>query len=167
MQAQPSRRGFLSGNLADSDPIRPVGAIGEIRFHDICTGCGDCARACPERIIRKDRHGFPVLDFSHASCSFCDACVEACSAGALDAAVAWTWRAGISGACLSRGGVQCRTCQDHCDASAIRFRLQPGGRAEPRIDHDTCTGCGGCIASCPVQAITLSQTKIRMEVGTC
>jgi ferredoxin-type protein NapF len=146
---------------------RPLGAVAELRFSELCTSCGDCARACPEAIIARDGAGFPVLDSNAGACTFCGACTDACETGALMADQAWTWRAGAGDACLSLQGISCRTCEDHCDAQAIRFRLVTGGRAEPRIDTALCIGCGACIGSCPAGAITLHQFTPETEPKPC
>lgn len=141
--------------------------MGGEAFAELCDQCGACARACPERIIGRDGGGYPILDFTHGACDFCAKCREACETGALSGDVAWPWRIRISAACLSLNAVQCRACQDHCDEGAIRFRLVPGGCAEPQIDADLCTGCGGCIAPCPVKAITPVRTSKTTEVRPC
>ncbi len=46
---------------------------------DRCTGCGECAAACPSRAITM-REGRPVTDA--ARCTLCGRCVTACPAGA-------------------------------------------------------------------------------------
>ena len=105
---------------------RPLGSVAEAQFTEICTSCGDCALACPEAIIARDGAGYPVLDLTSGACTFCGACTEACETGALIAGQAWTWRARADDSCMSRRGIACRACEDHCDAQAIRFRLIPG-----------------------------------------
>ena len=65
----------------------------------------------------------------------------------------WPWRAKPNPSCMSMNGVSCRICEDACGVGAIRFRLQTGGRAEPVIDQETCTGCGACAAVCPAHAV--------------
>ena len=59
----------------------------------------------------------------------------------------------ISDACLSAKGVVCRTCEEQCDPGAISFKLALGGVANAQVDATVCTGCGECIAPCPVDAI--------------
>ncbi|MEQ9695615.1 ferredoxin-type protein NapF [Shimia sp. SDUM112013] len=167
MTSQTSRRAFLRGGFTRQNPMRPFGAIGVMAFEDACTKCGDCARACPEGIVLKDAEGYPVVSLARGECTFCSACTDTCEAGALRADTPWTWRAEASGACLSRNAVQCRTCQDHCDQQAIRFRLQPGGNAEPLFDLETCTGCGACVAPCPVGAIQFTQIHQPAEASPC
>ncbi len=134
--------------------MRPPGAIGGA-FTDLCTTCGDCIAACADAVLVRDPDGRPIVRFDAGACTFCTACAAACTTGALDAerVAAWPWRAIVSAACLSRNGINCRSCQDGCDEGAIRFTLQRGGRAEPALDTGACTGCGACAGACPVGAI--------------
>jgi len=162
----PSRRAFLRGGFNATPILRPVGALAEPSFLEACTGCGDCARACPEKILFRGDGNYPVLK-SKRACTFCNACVDVCETGALSADMPWTWRAQADDTCLSRNGVQCRACQDHCEYDAIRFRLQPGGRSEPMFDADLCTGCGGCVAPCPVTSIHLLHPNPQTEAQSC
>lgn len=69
----------------------------------------------------------------------------------------------ISDACLDRHGTTCRACQDACEPAAIRFRPAPGGRAEPMLADDRCTGCGDCLALCPVNALSLISPTPEMS----
>lgn len=155
MTSSPSRRAILRGKVNARPHPRPIGALAPMAFEDACSQCGDCARACPEEIILRDAEGFPVLDARTGACTFCGACTEACETGALIAGQPFPWRAAAEPNCLSLNGVQCRACEDQCDASAIRFRLLPGGSAQPLFDDAACTGCGACVAPCPAGAIAL------------
>lgn len=152
---RPARRNFLGGRFRrlDANAMRPPRAVPGME--DICTGCGDCARACPQAIILFDRDDRPVVDLTRGECIFCGDCVAACPEGALDADAGadWPWRAQITARCLSLQGVFCRACEDSCDTRAIRFRLETGGRSQPLIDAAQCTGCGACASVCPSHAV--------------
>lgn len=167
MTSQTSRRAFLRGAFAEKDALRPFGSVADDLFTDICTKCGDCSAACPEAVISADRDGFPVFDPNLGACTQCGVCVIVCETGALTEGQPWLWKANAKAACLSLNGVQCRTCQDFCDAGAISFRLQTGGISEPQINLDLCVGCGGCASSCPIGAIELVKTKPQPEAQTC
>lgn len=156
-----SRRSFLRGDLRDHHVsiMRPLGAQPD--FDQLCDDCGACSRACPEKIIRHATVGGPVLDFSCGACTFCGDCAAACPTGALvaEAPEVWPWRAAILENCLSYQGISCRTCEDACEARAIRFRLETGGRAVPVLDQDACTGCGECAFTCPSQSFVFERPR--------
>lgn len=167
MRPSASRRALLHGRMSVAKFPRPPGALAPMRFEDLCTQCGDCARACPEGILLRDGEGFPVLDPREGKCSFCMACTNACTLGALLADTPFPWRAAVSQACLSLAGTGCRICEDQCDTAAIRFRPLTGGRAAPVFDLARCTGCGACVAPCPVGAVSLSPHTPTMEPASC
>lgn len=153
-----ARRAFLRG-VREPLSARPRVPWAGADFFDRCTRCDDCIRACERAVLVRGDGGFPTLDFALGGCTFCGACVDACAQGALgrDGGPPWTLRAALVAGCLSLGGVTCRACGDACDLGAIRFELQPGGRARPGIDDSLCNGCGSCIATCPVQAIQMKE----------
>lgn len=154
-----SRRQFLRGDLAGRKPaLRPPWALDEAVFLHACTRCGDCAPACPTKIIVIER-GYPVVDFAQGECTFCAACVTACHTDALTKngdQRPWRIEARIAPACMAFSNTVCRSCGDACMATAIRFRPRLGGAAVPEVDGEKCTGCGACVAPCPVKAITLA-----------
>lgn len=63
--------------------------------------------------------------------------------------------ASIGASCVEPKGVSCRRCGEVCDENAIRFVPLAGGRAAPALNPTMCSGCGECLAPCPVSAITL------------
>ncbi|WP_432448971.1 ferredoxin-type protein NapF [Aliiroseovarius marinus] len=163
MTSTPSRRAFLRGQVNETLRQRPPGAAAEMAFHDACQQCEDCVEACPEGIIGVDEKGLPFLDYTKGACTFCHACTDACSYDALSPEREFLWRGAVEPSCLSMNGVNCRTCEDHCDERAIGFQLQTGGRAQPVLDEDLCNGCGGCSLACPVGAISFKQIKPKTE----
>lgn len=99
------------------------------------------------------------MDFMAGECTFCGDCTRVCDAGALrrdDAGIPWTLKATIGDDCLARQKVECRICGENCGEAAIRFQPRAGGSAEPQLLDDRCTGCGACVAPCPVGAIEIS-----------
>jgi len=152
-----TRRGFIRGRFrAARTEIRPPWAVAPGEFDLRCTRCDDCVSACPTRVIQRGEGGFPAIDFSAGECTFCGDCVTACSTGALQRAAEaspWSLIAVLGEACVTRQGVECRICGEVCEARAIRFRPTLGGIAQPQLDVTACTGCGACVAPCPVGAI--------------
>lgn len=141
--------------------VRPPWTPPDCEFTEICTACGDCIPACPQGILVKGRAGYPVVDFSRGACDFCGDCAEACPESLFygrDGAP-WNVKARVGAECLSVRGVTCRVCAEWCDARAIRFRLEVGGRARVEIGDAACTGCGECVAACPVNAIAMEESE--------
>ncbi|RLQ87923.1 ferredoxin-type protein NapF [Notoacmeibacter ruber] len=119
-----------------------------------CTACGDCISACPQAIIHGGRGGYPFVRFDR-ECTFCGACAEACPEGVFDLSqpAAWQAKAHILPSCLEASAITCRACDDACPQAAIMARPQLGGATRIEVDFDVCTGCGACVAICPVKAI--------------
>ncbi|WP_211563328.1 ferredoxin-type protein NapF [Magnetovibrio blakemorei] len=164
MQVSLSRRAFFSGRGAQPvvAPFRPPWSRAEQHFVDLCTHCNECRDVCAEQIIVLGGGGYPEVDFQNGECSFCGDCAQVCEPGAIVAAhvfEALPWNLGVelSANCLSQNGVMCRVCGERCDARAIRFQLAVGGNALPVIDQSSCTGCGACIAPCPVGALEIKR----------
>lgn len=153
-----SRRALFARFRGGPAQLRPPWSVPEDRFTDACTQCGKCIAACPTRVITKGHAGYPIVDFANASCTFCGACAAACKEGCFEptSQAAWGLRASISQACIEPKGVACRMCADACEPQAIRFRPKLGGGAVASIALDECTGCGACVATCPVKAISIS-----------
>lgn len=153
-----ARRGFFRGRPRPRAEKRPPWAQLEADFIDRCTRCNDCLKACPTQILVVGDGGYPTVDFSLGECTFCGDCVSACQPKALrrdPEQAAWPYKASIGEDCLPRQGVECRVCGDFCDARAIRFPPRLGGSPLPEIDAEKCTGCGACVAPCPVSAISI------------
>ncbi|MCL2644964.1 MAG: ferredoxin-type protein NapF [Betaproteobacteria bacterium] len=165
------RRAFLRGQRSRGTPVvpcRPPWAVDETLFTHTCTRCGACVDACPTGLLAQGAGGFPEADFRRARCTFCTDCVHACAQNAKQSSShrplalffspdlpPWALQATIGTACLPRQGVLCRTCEDHCEEGAIRFAPRKGHPAQPEIAESRCTGCGECVASCPVHVISM------------
>lgn len=158
-----TRRHFLRGSLQQSTVFRPPWSPAEADFIDQCRRCGDCVSACETYLLKSGSGGFPEADFSHSHCSFCQACAKACQHDVikLDRAQPWSIEPKINSGCLALNKTHCRTCQEHCEAQAITFQLKPGGVAHPQINPDICTGCGECVAGCPVNAISMKKIDMK------
>jgi ferredoxin-type protein NapF len=133
-------------------------ALAADEFLARCTRCNACVDACPEHIVVRGSGGFPEVDFAKGPCTFCGRCVDACVPRALDRAVGepWALRASIGAGCLARNRIVCRSCGERCEARAIRFTAAAGSAGEPVVDEARCTGCGACVAVCPVSAIEVA-----------
>jgi ferredoxin-type protein NapF len=162
------RRAFLRGQNPRGSmvPCRPPWAMGEAHFIRACTRCGACVAACSTGLLAQGTGGFPEADFRRAHCTFCTDCAHACAENArqsrqppaLDFSPGlppWVLQVTISTACLPRQGVSCRSCEDNCEAGAIRFAPCQGYPAQPEITKSRCIGCGECVAPCPVHAISM------------
>jgi ferredoxin-type protein NapF len=160
-----SRRNFLRGRFSRRPAaLRPPWALAEAAFLQVCTRCTDCQPVCPTGIISNSDSGYPVLDFRRGECSFCAACVDACSTGALQGAPTqppWSLRASIGERCLATQQIECRICGDQCLAGAIRFVPRVGGVSLPVVDTSRCTGCAACFAPCPTEAIRIGEIDDR------
>lgn len=118
----------------------------------------------------RGQDGLPAVRFDRGACDFCAACADVCATGALgparDAGGAmrrpWLASVGIGGKCISAAGVVCRVCAEACETGAIRF-ADPRGHGLPRVDISACTGCGACVATCPVQTVSVTVEPIGQE----
>ena len=150
-----------------SPPLRPPGALDEPRFTGVCVRCGNCARACPSRIIQPDLGSSGIAGFLTPRLCFdadycrenCHRCLEACPSGAIPRLSLTAKRHRIIGPavvdpaiCLLANGRECVACIKQCPFQAIAMQSSDGGFSnQPRVDLSRCTGCGACEAVCPVR----------------
>lgn len=160
--------GILSIVQSDGPrPLRPPNARTGTQFLGLCTRCGNCLRACPTGVIRRDMggHGLtslltPVLSFQQGYCrEDCTRCTEVCPSGAISplhirdkASV----RIGVPRVsreiCLLSEDRECSACARWCPYGAIRYVFSEESYSlQVRIDPGKCNGCGACEAACPTK----------------
>ncbi len=126
-----------------------------------CTGCGDCVATCPESIIRISENNRATVDFQQGECIFCGECADVCredvflSQESRKDIPPWQAQITIAKTCLAFEGIVCQVCRDQCLERVISFPPIMGATALPKLDVDSCTGCGACVSSCPTAAITI------------
>lgn len=155
-----SRSQFLRGDWRGDKPeLLPPWAIPEPGFSNTCDGCGDCVSACSEKIITISPRKRPQLDFSQRGCTFCGDCADVCNPGALlrTLPLPRQLEAVINDSCLSKRGISCVRCIEECEHDAIVTQPALGGRIDLFIDQNLCTGCGSCVAVCPVSAVFMKK----------
>lgn len=146
-------------------PLPPPWVPAADAFSRLCSGCGDCAKACDSGIISMNEDGFPIVDFQRGYCTFCGDCARSCPTGALQFETEkkpWNIRARIADNCLLAQRVLCRTCGDGCEQRAIVFPLADNGEL-PTILADQCSGCGACAGICPAGAIYFAANQQTEE----
>jgi ferredoxin-type protein NapF len=168
-----SRRDFLTAfrkpiekaQAKETLVVRPPYGKEEALFQSGCGACESkaCESACEEKIIVIAADGTPILNFSQKGCTFCDACLEACSEGVLSVEHLHTQEQinarfiiGVE-ACVAHNGVICFSCKEPCIDDAILFN----GLFNPVIDMNLCTGCGFCQSRCPTNAISYEAIAIN------
>ena len=138
--------------------LRPPGAVGEESFLAHCIRCGRCLEVCPyHAIVILDigaglHAGTPLIAVKNIPCYLCMKCVEVCPTGSLRPVGQKETRMGLAvinrHSCLAWSGeIMCRTCYDKCLFVNTAIRLD---QLRPVIDESACTGCGICVATCPV-----------------
>lgn len=146
--------------------IRPPSARSDVDFLGLCIRCGNCARACPTRIVQPDISPIgvsgllaPMVSFAHDYCrEDCRRCTEVCPTGAIAplpngdklAAPMGIARVDMS-LCLLGDDRECFICRNCCPFQAITLVFSEQTYSlTPQIEPARCPGCGACQAACPV-----------------
>ncbi len=150
---------------------RPPGAIDEISFTAQCTKCDACIDACPPQTLRPlagvygKASGTPAVDPNLGGCIMCEdrPCATACKMegeSIIDALLPVKMGHAIvhRSSCRSRIGEECSLCIEVCPVINV---IAHDWRKIPTINADTCTGCGLCVHSCPVDPVAISIIPIE------
>lgn len=136
--------------------LRPPGAIEEAAFLLTCTRCGECAKACPTKVIKflpptaGAAVGTPYIDALENPCDLCGKCMPVCEPAALltiaDPKLVRMGTAVIDPqTCWAFQGSVCDLCYQRCPYPDDAIKLVAG---KPEIVPDVCTGCGQCAYVC-------------------
>jgi len=138
--------------------LRPPGALEEVEFNQVCSRCGRCIKACPNRALWPLDSSYgaadletPVLVPRIGRCDLCMACQEICPTGAIAQVPAERVRIGQAlvnkDRCLAWSEHKlCFLCGEQCPFQAI----SGDRRLRPTVIADKCVGCGACENGCPV-----------------
>jgi ferredoxin-type protein NapG len=166
--------------------IRPPFARPELDFLLDCTRCDACIEACPHQVIFAlplhcgvEVVGTPALDLVANACRLCEdwPCVSVCEPQALlfplaaehedegdTAAVPAPAdcpplaRVTINEAtCLPYSGPECGACQGSCPLPDTLY----WENERPRINPDTCVGCGLCRQACITEPLSIDVASLR------
>ncbi|PKH05404.1 ferredoxin-type protein NapF [Moritella sp. Urea-trap-13] len=146
---------FVAELLRDSQVIkqvaRPPGAINESLFQNICTGCGECESACPEKVIILNG-ALPELILDYGYCSQCGECQQSCPTGALHGTEKdIQLRPQFAKNCQNSLFGECELCAIQCPHQAISIT----SFKQPQLDVQSCDGCSRCKQACPFSVITM------------
>lgn len=158
--------------------IRPPYALDELEFLLACTRCGECTHACPHQVIfpLAARLGAqvaatPALDLLNHGCRLCAdwPCVKACKPGALKLpeakdgeAIPLPGLAAVSvntATCLAYLGPECGACAASCPVPGALIWDQE----KPRINPESCTGCGMCREACVVEPKAIEVKSFNLK----
>lgn len=144
---------------------RPPGAVAdETTFLGLCTRCGDCVTACPHSAIHTLTAAAgigadsPVMVPDERGCHMCEGfpCAAACPEAALVVPCEPVWNLGRvfldESRCLPFMGPECGACANTCPGEVRALTLKLG---RPRVDAESCIGCGLCIVACPTSPAAL------------
>ncbi|MEE8321316.1 MAG: 4Fe-4S dicluster domain-containing protein [Gammaproteobacteria bacterium] len=146
--------------------IRPPYALDELEFLLACTRCDKCVEACPHKVIFTlparlgvQVAGTPALDLLNKGCHLCSdwPCIEVCEPKALrypelekeePRPLPQIAYAEINTqTCLPYSGPECSACAHACPVPGAMI----WEKGKPRINPETCTGCGLCREECIVE----------------
>lgn len=170
--------------------IRPPGAGSEAEFLARCARCGQCLKVCPTNGLQPTLWEagleglytprlIPRLGYCEYSCTLCG---QVCPTGAIPGMEPEVKQASPLGTAFINQARcipytesrDCLVCEEHCPVSpkAIIFHeaLVPDANGNPtsvklpRVQPDSCIGCGICENKCPVGGTAAIRVKRSLRV---
>lgn len=120
-----------------------------------CLGFGDCVKVCPNDAICIDKN---IAVVNSAKCVGCGLCAKTCpnslivirpKSQKVDVACSSTAIGKVTRAVCKNGCIGCRMCEKKCPQSAIVVENNFA-----KIDYSKCIGCGTCVETCRIGAIS-------------
>jgi len=158
---------------AETDVIRPPGAIGEKAFLSMCDRCGKCVPVCPSSVVRLQEfeNGIqnfmtPKLVFDDGYCLMpstgCQNCIDACPPrvlqhlnieGLLSDRLSGVMKVGTAvlnkNLCIPYAQKEpCLECREICPVEGA-ITTKGHDVDKPVFNDDVCVGCGACEYVCP------------------
>lgn len=151
-------------------PVRPPGALDEVKFLGKCIRCMRCVDACPNHAIvalddefGEQKRGTPHIKARRQACMLCNRmegeylkCTKICPTGALEpigksieeiTSKVAMGKAHIDKAlCYSYNNWSCGACYRACPLADKAMTI--GLWEKPEVNEDNCIGCGACERSC-------------------
>lgn len=152
-----TRRRFLRGAVKQPRLPRLPWSVPEEQFLNGCQQCNKCSEVCETQIIKRDKQGFPFVDFDHDECTFCHKCIDICPADIFvtdKSQKPWPGIFSINQQCLATQQIYCQSCRDACDSKAITFHYVNSAIPTPKLNTEQCNQCGACVSVCPQDAIS-------------
>ena len=161
-----------------TETIRPPASIRSPQFETLCLRCGNCLRACPTQIIKRNTQPTdwyawmtPRIDFTDGYClSDCTICGTVCPSGAISPftipakKILPIGKARIDTEnCLLQIPTECNRCKTACDYDAIKMISMNGTKVLPQLDETRCVGCGACAQICPEGVIIILECSFKPE----
>ena len=111
-------------SVCEHEAIKVVNGVARVS-PSLCAACGKCAKVCPNALISIK----PLAKHIDVLCSSAD-------------------NGKATKLSCKNGCIGCKICEKKCPNGAIKVES-----FHAVIDHELCTNCGECMASCPVKAI--------------